>query len=92
MFCDGDDVAAYEVSCELGDDGIMISIDDIADDYDAELSMMHECMSLPCCRKMMSDLFDPSTSIFMLRTLMDEVSIFSNQNERRLIKMLKHFG
>ena len=62
------------------------------DDYDAELSMMHECMSLPCCRKMMSDLFDPSTSIFMLRTLMDEVSIFSNQNERRLIKMLKHFG
>ena len=92
VFCDGDDVAAYEVSCELGDDGIMISIDDIADDYDAELSMMHECMSLPCCRKMMSDLFDPSTSIFMLRTLMDEVSIFSNQNARRLIKMLKHFG
>ena len=93
VFCDStSDVSLYEISCELGDDGMMISIDDIIDDYDSELSMMSECISLPSCRKMISDIFDPSTSIFMLRTLMDEVSIFSNKNKRTLIKMLKHFG
>lgn len=92
VFCTSDGVSAYEVSCSLGDNGIEISIDDIADDYEHELSMMKECMSLPRCRSFVKDAFDPSTSIFMLRTLMDEVSIFSNQNERRLIKMLKYFG
>jgi serine/threonine-protein kinase RsbW len=92
VFCSDNDVAPYEVSCELGDKGIMISIDDIVDDYESEISMMKECMCLPHCRNMMTDIFDPSTSIFMLRTLMDEVNIFSNQNERRLIRMLKYFG
>lgn len=92
VFCGMDNVTTYEVSCELGDEGMMISIDDIIDDYENELAMMQECLSLPHCRERMSEFFDPSTSIFMLRALMDEVNIFSNRNERRLIRMLKHFG
>ena len=92
VFCDSSRDQDYEISCELGDKGISISIDDIADDYDRQLSLMEECMCLPECRQMMSDFFDPSTSMFMLKTLMDEVNIFSNANERRLIRMLKYFG
>ena len=92
VFCRNESGNAYEVSCELGDNGMRISIDDIVDNYDTELSLMQECMSLPHCREMMTEFFDPSTSMLMLRTLMDEVNVFSNRNERRLIRMLKYFG
>jgi serine/threonine-protein kinase RsbW len=99
IFCDNDSVVTYEVSCELGDGGMVISIDDM------EEKEKHEDIRAlddwPCfygnemgigslARPFVNDFFDMSTSILMLRALMDEVDIFSSRNENMLIRMIKH--
>ena len=84
VFCCGD-MRTYDVSCELAEDGIIISIDDGLDETQA------------CCEALLrvcaNNQFDPYTSIVMLRALMDEVKIFSDRNNREsmLIRMIKHF-
>ena len=84
VFCCGD-MRTYDVSCELAEDGIIISIDDGLDETQT------------CCEALLrgceNNQFDPYTSIVMLRALMDEVKIFSDRNNREsmLIRMIKHF-
>jgi serine/threonine-protein kinase RsbW len=98
IFCSSDSSSMYEVSCELGDDGMVISIDDMKDDSHEEIRSLSEW---PCfygnslgigsiVGSFVNDIFDPSTSILMLRALMDEVDIFSSRNESMLIRMIKH--
>ena len=90
IFCCSDHgIVTYKVSCEVGENGITISIDDMSDDDDHEINNLHECQNLPV-RNLIDDLFDPSMSILMLRVLMDEVSIFAGCNENMLIRMIKH--
>jgi len=87
IFCTGRQVMSYNFSCELGEEGIYISIDDTGNDYDIEV--MESCGCFPC-RSMVTDMFDPMTSFHMLKVLMDEVDVFSDRNEGMLIKMFKH--
>ena len=87
IFCTGKRVISYNFSCELGEEGIYISIDDTGNNYD--MSIMESCGCLPC-RSIMDDMFDPMTSFQMLKILMDEVDVFSDRNEGLLIKMFKH--
>jgi len=87
VFCGCQRIVTYEVSCELGDSGITISIDDM-DSSGEDLNALQECQDFPV-NNFIDDFFDPSTSILMLRALMDEVSIFSGCDERRLIRMMK---
>ena len=87
VFCSNGNELTYEVSCELGDDGIVISIDDLNEHDD--LCPMEMCTCLPE-NGMVTDMFDPSTSILMLRALMDEVDVFSDRDESMLIRMFKH--
>lgn len=90
IFCCGDHgIITYKVSCEVGENGITISIDDMSDDDDQEINDLHECQNFPV-NNIIDDLFDPSMSILMLRVLMDEVSIFAGCNENMLIRMIKH--
>ncbi len=88
VFCRSQGIITYEVSCELDDDSITISIDDMSH-AQREENELHECQKLPK-RGLIDDLFDPSTSILMLRTLMDEVSVFEGCNENTLVRMMKH--
>ena len=96
VFCCGD-MRTYDVSCELAEDGIIISIDDGLDETqtcceallrgcEKEADEVKHCVeSLPDRVRYTvcaNNQFDPYTSIVMLRALMDEVKIFSDRNNR----------
>lgn len=72
----------YEVSCEVGDDKIIISVMDQAGGYDLT-------------RYQLPTLDDPKEGglgIFIIRALMDEVDILSELGSGTSIKMVKYIS
>lgn len=102
VFCRCDDPVMYQIVCELGDDGIVISIDD-GSIYGESGRMLQKCRELPqtdtdaytdeYAYTSGRDAFELRAGLLMLRTLMDEVDIFAAAQERNmLIRMIKHFS
>ena len=82
----------YQIVCELGDDGIIISIDD-GDMYGKNGRELQKCSELPDTYITRRSPVDLAAGLLMLRALMDEVDIFSAAQERNmLIRMIKHFS
>lgn len=86
IFCSSNS-SSYEVSCEMGDNGMSISIDDMGADRD-ENTDMHPCFCLPVT-SFFPDVYDPSISMILLNALMDEVDIFSCSGGDVMIRMRK---
>ena len=102
VFCRCDDTVMYQIVCELGDDGIVILIDD-GSIYGGSGRMLQKCRELPktdtdaytdkYAYASGRDAFELRAGLLMLRTLMDEVDIFAAAQERNmLIRMIKHFS
>lgn len=99
VFCHHENPVTYEVSCELAESGITISIDDVEEEKEEKRHQLSPCSCYPVEIPFIQDLFDPATSLLMLRTLMDEVDIFSNlagkeetrQTPYTMIRMSKFF-
>lgn len=92
VFCSCENTVNYQIVCELGDEGIVISIDD-GDIYGKSGRLLQRCSELPDPYVCRGDLAEASTGLLMLRALMDEVDIFSASQERNmLIRMIKHFS
>ncbi len=92
VFCCCESTATYQIVCELGDDGIIISIAD-GDIYGKNIDHLRPCNEFPPNHTPENDVFDSSTVLLMLRALMDEVDIFSaSQEDNTLIRMSKHFS
>ena len=86
IFCSNNS-SSYEVSCEMGENGMMISIDDIGDNRYEEL---RPCFCLPVTNYF-PDMYDPSISMILLNALMDEVDIFSCSGGDVMIRMMKEY-
>ena len=84
IFCT-DHSSSYEVSCEMAENGMMISIDDIGEHGREELQ---PCFCLPVT-SFFPDVYDPSISMILLNALMDEVDIFSCSGGDVMIRMRK---
>lgn len=79
--------STYEVTCEMNDNGMSISVHDTGSAAD-DLSNMKRCFCLPVA-DFIPAVYDPVACMFMLGALMDDVSIFSCKSGDLLIKMLK---
>ena len=88
VFC-SENTLTYEVSCEMDEDGMAISIDEMGRDPQ-EIEAMKPCFCLPVT-KYIPQVYDPAACMIMLRTLMDSVDIFSCSEGDFLIRMIKHF-
>lgn len=86
IFCSNNS-SSYEVSCEMGENGMSISIDDLGENSDEDL---HPCFCLPVTN-FFPDVYDPSISMIMLNALMDEVDIFSCSGGDVMIRMRKEY-
>jgi serine/threonine-protein kinase RsbW len=84
IFCSSNS-SSYEVSCEMSDQGMSISIDDLGGDESRD---MHPCFCLPVT-SYFPDVYDPSVSMILLNALMDEVDIFSCSGGDVMIRMRK---
>lgn len=72
---------SYEVACEIGDDKLVISIVDQAGGYD---TTSYEEPNIECPR-------EGGLGIFIINTLMDEVTILSELGFGTSIKMIKYY-
>ena len=72
--------AAYEVSCEILDDRIIISVVDQAGGYDIEQYKEPE----------LGELNEGGLGIYIIKALMDEVNIDSKLGRGTLIQMVKY--
>ena len=86
IFCSNNS-SSYEVSCEMGENGMLISIDDIGDN---RVEDMRPCFCLPVT-SLFPDVYDPSISMILLNALMDEVDIFSCSGGDIMIRMRKGY-
>ena len=86
VFC-SNNVSSYEVSCEMGEKGMVISINDTGENEKEDL---HPCFCLPVT-SFFPEVYDPSISMIMLNALMDEVNIFSCSAGDVMIRMMKEF-
>ncbi len=86
IFCSSNS-SSYEVSCEMGENGMLISIDDMGENEPQEL---RPCFCLPVT-SFFPDVYDPSISMILLNALMDEVDIFSCSGGDVMIRMRKEF-
>ncbi len=86
IFCSSN-ASTYEVSCEMGDNEMLISIDDIGEGENEEL---RPCFCLPVT-SFFPEVYDPSISMILLNALMDEVDIFSCNGGDVMIKMRKKY-
>ncbi len=92
VFCSCKNTVMYQIVCELGEDGIVISIDD-GNIYGQSGRLLQKCSELPEAYVSGRDVAEPATALLMLRALMDEVDIFSAAHERNmLIRMIKHYS
>ena len=95
VFCSCEETANYQIVCELGENGIVISIDD-GDIYGQREEMLHKCSEIPEHHLASPDAFDPTMCLLMLRALMDQVDIFdmltSSHENDMLIRMIKNFN
>jgi len=85
IFCSSG--SPYEVSCEIGENGMLISIDDTGEKGKED---MHPCFCLPVT-SLFPDVYDPSISMILLNALMDEVDIFSCSGGDVMIRMRKEY-
>lgn len=88
VFC-SENALTYEVSCEMSEDGMTISIDEMGRDSQ-QIEAMKPCFCLPVT-KYIPQVYDPAACMIMLRALMDSVDIFSCNEGDFLIRMIKHF-
>lgn len=87
VFC-RENTLTYEVSCEMDESGMTISIDETGRDS-GEIESMKPCFCLPV-RRYIPQMYDPSAYMIMLRALMDQVDIFScREGDEVLIRMIK---
>ncbi len=86
IFC-SNSRSTYEVSCEVSDSGMSISVHDVGNAAE-DMSRMKKCFCLPVS-DFMPELYDPVACMIMLGALMDDVSIFSCNSGDLLIRMLK---
>ena len=92
VFCKCENTLTYQIVCEPGDDGIIISIDD-GGMYGEKGGELQRCSELPDTSIPRRSPVDLAAGLLMLRALMDEVDIFSAVQERNmLIRMIKHFS
>ena len=92
VFCSCKNTVMYQIVCELGEDGIVISIDD-GNIYGQSGRMLQKYSELPEAYVSDRDVTEPATGLLMLRALMDEVDIFSAAQDRNmLIRMIKHYS
>lgn len=91
IFCN-DSIEYYQVSCEMNDGKMVISIDDIGNNNDdsADKDDMRQCFCLPVTR-FFPEVYDPSICMIMLRALMDDVTIFSCSGGDMMIRMEKNY-
>lgn len=71
---------SYQVSCELGDDKMVISVIDEGNGYDIE-KYIEPCIECPK---------PGGLGVFIIKALMDEVDIFSEIGSGTSIKMIKY--
>lgn len=89
IFCSGA-TSSYEVSCEIENDGMTITIDDISGGENEDDEDFHPCFCLPVSN-FLPEFYDPSICMIMIRALMDEVTIYSCSDGDVLIKMIKNY-
>ena len=82
VFCKTRKSISYQVNCELGENGIIISICDedsgICDETTA-IPVLHETSGF-------------SMGLLLVKALMDEVDIFTPDEKNTLIRMIKYYG